>query len=114
MQMNLDLAPACVTVVGQPFDQGLVVLLGGIKIRVTKRAAFIIAPWVNQPRILPAPILEAAFLLVVGSSSRSVLRHNPWLEVVSQYKDQMHYAARKASNEPLPSIIRKPPKRSIR
>jgi len=87
MQMNLNLAPACVTVVGQPFDQDPVVLLGGVKIRVTKGVAFIIAPWVNQPRILPAPIAEAALLLVVGSSSKSVLRHNPRLELVSKYKD---------------------------
>jgi hypothetical protein len=46
-----------------------------------------ITPRVDERRILLAPILEAAFLLVVGNSSRSVLWHYGRLEVVSQYKD---------------------------
>jgi len=67
--------------------QGLVVLVGRVEICMTKGVAFIITPRVDERGILLAPILEAAFLLVVGNSSRSVLWHCGRLEVVSQYKD---------------------------
>src|SRR2546425_11212931 len=55
VQVDLDLTPARVAVLGQAVDQGLVVLLGRIEVRVTHGPTIGVTPTADGPPIVPAP-----------------------------------------------------------
>jgi hypothetical protein len=48
--------------------QGTVVLFGWVKISVNKWIAVVVSPCIRQPRIFPAPHVNATFLFVVGDA----------------------------------------------
>src|ERR1700691_5984628 len=105
MKVDFSLSPTCVAMLGQSFDQTLVVLLGGIEIRVHKRAAVMIAPLLNRLRIFPRPPLQPPLLLGEPHSLISILRIDGRLKMVSQRENQMHRPAR-AGLQPAPSRSR--------
>jgi hypothetical protein len=90
MQMNLDFAPALTAVASQTLHERLVVLLGRIKVRMTKGAALLISIGVDELRTYPAPILKAPLLFVVRGSSTSVFGYDSRLEVIRYGNDQVH------------------------
>src|SRR3989442_1476265 len=108
MQMNLDFTPPRVAMFRQALNDSPLVLLGGIEIRAIERMSFMVAPLVGQLRILQAPALQPAFLLVVGSTCLSVFRHNSGLEVVGEANNHVDQTAWHATCETLPEVGRQP------
>jgi len=82
MQVNFDLSPTGMTVVGEHLQQSFVVLFSRIKICVTEGMALMIAIGVDELRKDPAPILEATLLFVVRSPSSSVFGYDTRLEMI--------------------------------
>lgn len=93
MKLNLYLTPTRLAVLRQLLYQAMVVLFGGIKISVNEGMTITIAPRVGQPRIFPAPQIEAAFLLYMVGAQHPIFRHNRGFEVIRQSNHQMDWSA---------------------
>ncbi len=63
MQMNLDLAPTSMTVIGEHLEQAFIVLLSGIEVGMDERPAIVVSPAIYRLWIFAAPTFQAAFLL---------------------------------------------------
>ena len=84
MQMNLNLSPPRLAVLRKALYQAMVILFSGIKICVDEWMAIAIAPCVGQPRILLAPELKPALLLLIRGAQHPIFRNNRRLEMVRQ------------------------------
>jgi hypothetical protein len=92
MQMDLNFSPAGVAMLRQHLNQGLIVLLGGIKIGMDKRAAIVVTPAVDHFRILARPIFQAALLLGVRDALMTIGGVDGRLEVIGQSQNDVHRA----------------------
>ena len=82
VELNLYLTPPGLAMLGQAVDEGLVILLGWVKVGVTEGAPISIAPSLCQLGILPTPPFEAPLLLVQTGVGPGLPRHDGGLEVV--------------------------------
>ncbi len=89
VEMDLHLAPPVVTVLGQAVDQRLVKLLRRIEIRVAEREAVTVPVGVGHLRVLAAPPLQPALLLVQVGMAAGHAGHDRRLEVIGERDDQM-------------------------
>src|SRR5882762_9509620 len=109
MQVDLDLAPPCVTVLGQAVDEALVVLLGRIKVRVAERVSIGVAKGIDRLWIGAAPALETPLLLVRAREGRRLCGNDRGLEVVGDGDDEVHgHVAAVATAGLLPCVCGEP------
>src|SRR5580765_2785762 len=95
VQMNFNLSPACMTMVGQHLHETLVVLLSWIEIGVNKRPPIVVPPAIHDLGILTAPPLQAAFLLGPGNTLLAAFGINCRFEMVGHRDHEMHGPARR-------------------
>jgi hypothetical protein len=91
VEMDLDLAPPSLAMLGQTLNQALVVVLGRVKISVAEWPTVGITPRVCHLWVLPAPFLNPALSLVEPSILSRCFRFDFRLEVVSQANNQMRW-----------------------
>jgi hypothetical protein len=92
MQVDFNFSPTCVAVVGEHFDQVLVILLGGIEVGVNEWSAIVIAKIVDYFRILARPRFEATLLLRPRDALLAVFGIDGGFEVVSECEDDMDWS----------------------
>lgn len=93
MKVNLDLAPACVTVFSEAPDQPSVVLLGRVKIGMAQGESVGVAPLIHGVRVFAAPSLEPLLLLTRRRERPRALRTDAWLEVISDGNQEVLIAS---------------------
>ena len=111
VEVDLDLSPACVTVVSQPGDETLVVLLGREEVRMTERVAVRVAEAREGTGIGLAPLVHPSLLLLwVGVGSGWGTRHNRRLEMVGHRDHQVNWSiSRNATKKTLRPLGGNPP-----
>jgi hypothetical protein len=82
VEMNLDFSPAGMAVIGEHIEQALVVLLGGVEVRVDKRTAIGISPAVDHFGIFARPPLHPAFLLRTRGALLAVSENNTRFKMI--------------------------------
>src|SRR5690348_5677395 len=104
VKMNLHFAVSAPAMFRKPFDQGTVILLCRIEVRMRERTSFVITPGVDNPGILPAPSFESALLLDERGACLSVVGNNRRLKVIRQGDHQVDAVPRHTANHTLPRV----------
>ena len=92
VQVDFDLSPPGMAVIGQHLEQALVILFGRIKVSVDKRASVVVAPLIDNFWIFARPPFQPSLLLGAWSAFLTVFRNDGGFEMISQSDDQVHGA----------------------
>jgi hypothetical protein len=65
VQMDFDFAPSGTAMIGQSFDQSLVVLFRRIKIGVAKWMPITVTPFIRHIRVFLTPVFNSSFLILL-------------------------------------------------
>jgi hypothetical protein len=104
VKMNLQFAVSAPAMVRKPFNQGTVILLCRIEVRMHERTSVVITPGVDNPGILAAPSLESALLLGERGARLPVVGNNRRLKVIRQGDYQVNAVPRHTANHTLPRV----------
>jgi hypothetical protein len=108
VELNLDLPPAALAVLGQAIDERFVVLLGRIEVGVPQWPAIGVAPGIHRSGILHAPALEPPLLLVGTRRDARSVGDDGRLEVVSDRDHEVGPRPPRMRLQPLPGVDGQP------